>query len=316
MALRLIGRFAIPLTLLALVASCSSSPTGPSDGSGTFTATIDGSNFTASSSANAATANGSATVPGFVVIQGTQITSTTNVTTISIELGFIAGTGTYPLGVNQDTTAGGGATVSVSTSGSFKSWNTDLDGAAGTIVITKLTSTEIAGTFNFTAPRALGQSGADTTVANGKFDVPLSSFVAASSTNPGNLFKITSLGGSAFNGATIVFQGSASSFGFTATTTKTVNGSLVTTSVFLGSTGTITAGTSYPISTPAGGGPYISILATIGSATFGAPGGQPGDNGTVTISSNSGGRLKGTFSGNLQSGLSIVGGTFDVKIGS
>jgi hypothetical protein len=305
-------RFLCPLTLLALVSACSSSsptgPSGPSTGDGTFTATVDGSSFT--SAKTAALATGSNIVPGVVVIQGSQITSTTNTSSIALTLGFITGIGTYPLGVNSGTTAGGAASIETNTTSSFKSWSTDLSGAAGTVTISKLSSTEIAGTFSFKAPRSLGQSGADTSVTNGKFDVPMTGFVMG--TDPGDLFKATSLNGTSFNGATIVFEGSASSFGFSGSSQKTVNGSLSITTITLVSTGAIAAGTTYPIATPQGGGPFISIQVQLDNSTF--VGAQPGDVGTVTITSNTGGRLKGTFSGNLVGGVSIVGGSFDVKM--
>jgi hypothetical protein len=307
-------RFLCPLMILALVSSCSSSsptgpsgPSGPSSGSGTFTASIDGSSF--SSAKAAAFATGGNVAPGGVVIEGTQITSTTNTSSVVLTLGFITGTGTYPLGVNEITTAGGIGATESNTSSGIKSWTTDLNGAAGTVTITKLSSTEIAGAFSFTAPRDLGQSGSDTTVTNGKFDVPMTGFVLG--TEPVDLFKATSLDGAAFNGATIGFQGSSStSFGLSGSNEKSVNGGLSSTTITIVSSGPVTAGTSYPIETLRAGA-ILSIQVNIGSSAF--FGDLPGDTGTVTITSTSGGRMKGTFSANFAAGLTIVGGSFDVK---
>lgn len=290
--------------LIAAVTAChSTSPSGT--GSGSFTATLDGVNW--ASAASLITVSGAnSVVPGSIIISGTQ-TSGTSTISVSLLLGYIPGVAppSLPFGVNQATTAGGTGLVQSTTSSTFANWSTGFSGAAGTVSITGITSSQISGTFQFTAPPQLGQTGASKVVTNGKFTVPLSGFVVAPASTPGSVVT-ASLGGSPFNAATIT--GTAAPVSFLGTSTSATN---VTSSVDLIMSGTIVAGTSYPLTTPQGGGSYASILVTVGSSSFG---GASGDSGSVFISSISGGRASGTFSGTLSGGLSVTGGTFNVKI--
>ena len=303
-----ISRVAVAMVLVAAVAGCHSSSTTSQltpSGSGSFTATIDGVNFVADASTITVSATSFA-VPGSVTISGTQINSTTNTTTLQLALGYIPGTGTYTLGVNQSTNTGGTATVQTTTSSSFGSWVTGFTGSSGTVTITTINSSQIAGTFQFTAQRSPGQSGAATSVTNGKFTVPANGFTVAPASTPGSFLNAT-LGGSAFVSASESGQGTGSSFGLLGTSTNTDG---VLTSFSIVSTGNITPG-SYPVNPPPAGGAYFVINVTIGNSSFG---GQGADSGTVTITSNSGGRIKGTLSGTF-GGLSVTGCSFDIKLG-
>ena len=91
-------------------------------------------------------------VPGLVTITGTRAVSAGNATTITLTAGYLAGPGTYPLGVNFISTAGGSALVSTVQGSATNTWATGFSGNAGTIVVNSLTSNRIVGTFQFNAP--------------------------------------------------------------------------------------------------------------------------------------------------------------------
>jgi len=299
-------RILVPVFLITLVASCSTQPSSL-NGGGTFTADLDGTHFQATANYISVAGTGGV-VPGSAIISGTQVNSTTNTTSVSLSLGYITGTGTYPLGVNQLTTAGGTLIISTTSGTSVGSWTTAFTGAAGTITISSITSSQIVGTFQATAYPQSGVASAHKIVTNGKFTVPLNGFTVAPSSNPGSLIKAT-LGGTAFNAATISGQGSGSTFGTLGTTTDASNH---TTTVSLTVSGSVATGGTYPLVPPAGGGTYVAMMVTINNTSFGGLG--SGDSGSVTITSFSGGRAKGTFSGTLSGGLSVTNGTFDVKV--
>jgi len=289
---------------LGTLAACGGSGTGPSgNGIGTFTAVIDGVAWSSDNISLQVSSGG--TVPGTQVITGSKLTGGQNYIALILTLGYISAPGTYPLGVNQGVVAGGSAILSSQTGSVLGIWNTGFSGSAGTVTITSLTSTRMAGTFQFTAPPQLGsQASGNRVVTNGTFDVPLGAgFVLPTAGNLGNRFGAT-IGGTAWNAATVagVGQGGAFSLGGHGTT---YNISL-TTQV------TVSAGNSYAI----GGQNGFSATATNGSSSWGGL----GNTGTVFISSLANGRAVGTFSGILAAGagtsgaLVITNGSFDVKI--
>jgi hypothetical protein len=306
------SRFAIAAALVAAVAACSGSNSMSPSGSGSFSWSMDGTNY--SVGANYIQVTATSTVPGSVLITGTQvgvssITGTkvagTGTASVSLELGYIPGPGTYPLGVNQLTNAGGTAIVETTSGAAVGNWSTGFSGAAGTVTISSISSSQIVGTFQFTAPPQIGSSGASKVVTNGKFTVPASGFAVAPAATPGSFLNAT-IAGQAFVSATESGQGSANSFGLLGSSTSPSN---VVTSISIVSTGNITPG-SYPVSPPQGGGNYFNVTVTFGGSSYGGLG---ADTGTVTITSNSGGRIKGTVSGNF-GGLSVTNGSFDIKL--
>ena len=165
------------LVMLSLLSVACGSSTGPGGGggggggNGPMTATIDGQSWTAESNTFQVTSDN--TLPGYLILSGLQLNGT-DYTTLSLYLGFISGPGTYPLGVNQGTTPGGGGGVIVKVGATLNIYAVDFTGDRGSVTITSLTATRIAGTFNFVAPPSLG-SGAPgvKTVTNGSFDVAL-----------------------------------------------------------------------------------------------------------------------------------------------
>jgi len=306
-------RHAHALLLLSLAAcggsSSSTGPTGGTGANGTFTATIDGAPWVSSTNQTAGGSSAANAVPGLVTLTGTKIVSSTNYTTISLLLGYLSGPGTYPLGVNQATTAGGAGIVSTASGSSFSTWSTNLTGSAGTVTITSLTSTRIGGTFQFTAPP---QSFTTTTgtrvVTNGVFDLPLpANFTLAPATNKGS--KITgTIGGVAWNAASTVALGGSGIFSM-AGSTDSLTVSLVTGRP-------VSAGSSYPIGGTQGGiqGATMQVVKT-GTSLSWTSGTGTSSVGTLTITTLSGNRATGTIVATLAgSGALVVNVTFDIRI--
>jgi len=301
--------------LLLSLAACggSSSSTGPNGNTnganGTFTATIDGAPWVSSSNQTAGGSTAANAVPGVVTLTGTKIVSSTNYTSISLLLGYLSGPGTYPLGVNQGTTAGGAGIVSTASGATFSTWSTNLTGSAGTVTITSLTSTRIGGTFQFTAPP---QSFTTTTgtrvVTNGAFDLPLpANFTLAPASNKGS--KVTgTIGGVAWNAASTVALGGNGVFGIAANT-DSLSVSLVTGRP-------VSAGSSYPIGGTQGGiqGATLQVIKT-GTAISWNVGTGTSPVGTLTIATLSGNRATGTIVATLVGGTALaVNVTFDIRI--
>ncbi len=281
MSLRLFSRTALRVvattTLLSgagLLSGCGSDggtePVG--GGGGTFRATIDGTQWT-SAATTAIAANG-----GIFTITGSQGT-----TAMSFTLYSIGAPGTYPLGVGG-TVAGGIATLTTAPS----SWSTPLSGAAGTITISAVSATRIAGTFSYTATPLIGQAAARSVTA-GSFDVPV--------TGPATLVvpesaggKVTgTIGGNAFNAATVVSVSAPSSG------TLTIAGSNTAYTVNLILSGYTGVGT-YAL-----GSGVARTLQVTSAPPQKVWGGSSGANvGTVIITSATASRIKGTFTATLQ----------------
>jgi hypothetical protein len=291
------------LILATMLAACGGDgPTGPGGGSGPFSASIGGVAWQTDEIALGVTSGGAVT-PGSLIISGTQVqTGSSNYRSLILVLGFVTGPGTYPLGVNNGTTAGGTGTVVVVDGGTVTNYLTPFSGDAGSVTITSLGSNAV-GTFEFTAPPLLG-GGANQVVTDGSFDVPLpASFVAATNAGRGSTMTATSLGGAAWNGATIVGVGTAASFAISATTD--------TYSLTLTPLTTPAINTAYAV--PAQIQILVSQVATINGW------GGALSTGTVTFTA-LGPRVIGTFNGTLApvgatvGSIVIIGGTFDVKL--
>lgn len=258
----------------SLLTACGGdSGTDPGRPSGTgFSAIIDGASWKSAFSA-AAAING-----GIFTLTGSQ-----GATALSLTLYHIGAPGTYPLGVGG-TVAGGIGTVSVSPN----SWSTPLSGAAGSITISAVSPTRIAGTFNFTAAPQVGQSGATRTVTSGSFDLPVSG-PATLVVPDGAGSKVTgTVAGSAFNAATVVTVTLPSSG------TLTFGGSNTAYSINLILSGYTGVG-SYAL----GSGVQRTMQVT-NAANQKVWGGSAGNNaGTIVITSATATRVKGTFTATL-----------------
>lgn len=301
------------LLLFATIAACSNGSTGPAPTSD-FTATIDGTSWASTQTQVTGPGAGSNQVPGSITITGTQIVSATNYTTVMLSLGYIAGPGTYPLGVNAGTTAGGMGTVTAIQGVSLPTWSTNFTGAAGTVTVTELSATRIKGTFQFTAPpQSYSQGTTGTrTVTNGAFDVALPvGFTPAPSNNRGS--KISALvNGASWNGATVTALGSQTVF--------VVGGTTDSLSVTMSPATVLAQGQTYLIGGTQSGVQNGTMIVTRLPSGASWNSGTGTAVGSMTITSLGNGRAAGTFNANLVSatggggGLSITQGTFDVKI--
>lgn len=156
--MRNLFRSALAIVAIAVSAACGGGgddddPNGPG-GPTNMSAEVDGESW--SGLGNAARAAG-----GIYTITGVDGTDG-----ISIQLFNISGPGTYALGMN---TTGFGGTAIFSTTGA--GWGTPLTGLAGSVTITTLTDTRIAGTFAYEATPLNGSAAGTKQVTDGEFDM-------------------------------------------------------------------------------------------------------------------------------------------------
>lgn len=171
-------------------------PGGPGDGA--MTAKIDGAAW--ASDPNNAAAVATAAAPGLYTVTGGKVLSGSNVQFVTFTLYNIEGTGTYPLGCGPMAVGGSGGTGDANTG-----WITPLSGAAGSVTITALSVTRIAGTFSFTAEVAVGSATGVKSVTEGTFDLPLQGITSLDPLpdEAGSRIAAT-IGGTSWNGAIIV----------------------------------------------------------------------------------------------------------------
>lgn len=290
----------IPALLLATLTACggaSGASNGGGGGGSGMSATIEGQAFSADQFSRATV---SAALPGNYILVGSRLTTGTTAQAITLILYNISATGTYPLGVNSTNVGGTGSVTEGSTI-----WLTPLNGAAGTVAVTALTSTGIAGTFSFTAADPLNAS-STRAVTSGSFNLAITGTPGTVLPNHGSSMSAT-IGGAAWNGATIVVVSKSGG-------TYAFNGSSVgsySLTFFLSS---ITGPGTYALSNT---GPIETLQAALGiqgwSSQLGAP------SGSVVVSSVSNDRIQGTFvatlsSANAGSPLAIASGTFSVGL--
>ena len=198
-------RNALALTALAVSAACGGGG-GDGDGGGgpggqsNMTAQIDGNDFSA-------LGNATRSAGGIYTITGLDAPSA-----ISIQLYNIPGPGTYALGMNA-TGFGGTGIVSSTNAG----WGTVLNGRAGSVTITTLTDTRIAGTFHFDAEPTNGTAAGTKEVTDGEFDMLMQTAGAWTPPDPwdgsqlnGRIGTDTVIGATMaviFNGGTLLFTG-------------------------------------------------------------------------------------------------------------
>jgi hypothetical protein len=264
-----------------------------------MTATIDGAAWAADETS--ITAQELPALAGAFLVQGSEVRSITEFRTISLTLYNVAGTGTYPLGVNT-MMFGGTGLVADAASG----WSTPLSGAAGTVTISVLHPTRIAGTFSFGADASTGSATGTKSVTNGQFDLLLESGGALNPVpaNAGGRMGAT-VGGSPWNAATVA----ASTFG---------GAFILTTSNTAYTLGISIQSASAPGTYVLGGTTSLQVTDSSGSVSwFCCSGGSA--SGSVTIDALTADRASGSFAATLDpegsgSPLTIVGGTFDVGL--
>jgi hypothetical protein len=272
-------------------------PAGPGGTTGPMSAKIDGAAWAAN--VPYATAQAVASLPGAFIISGTSVGTGGGGLSILLSLYNVDGPGTYALGAGQ-TVFGGIASIGETTGG----WGTPLTGAAGTVTITALSATQIAGTFSFTADASVGGATGTRVVTEGQFDLTLpGTALDPVPDNAGGRASAT-FDGAPFAPSTIVVNDSG---GNLIVALGNIDRSLqVYITTFAG------AGT-YALSTTA---PARTIQAAAGTAAWGIGGVTSG---TIEVTSATATRVAGTFTATLDAtggttatGPIAVSGSFDV----
>jgi hypothetical protein len=224
--------------------------------------------------------------------------------TLSITLYNIREAGVYPLGVGVSVPGGSGL-VSDQTGG----WATIQSGDAGTIDITTLTDSRMAGTFNFVAEALSGTATGTVEVTNGEFDLA----VKPNGTVP----PLPDYAGSTLNAT---FNGEP----FTAANVMAADPRL-TQGIFTLVGDNSGFGVAFSVASVTGPGTYeLSSPSTIGVTGDGSDptvccwNSNPGGSGSVTVTSMTATRIQGTFTATLLptfgselTGEMMVEGSFD-----
>jgi len=307
------------LSLCALLlSSCGGGGNAPPGGGGSgpgFRATIDGQSWQAESIGTSAAAVPG--VPGSLVIVGAQ-TSGGQTRGVTLTLFNISSTGTYPLGVSSDVFGGIGQVGEGSGGGgNAQSWITDDTGAAGTITLTNLSGGRIAGTFSFVAsPGHSNTVGGTRTVTDGSFDLAFSGNLSPVPANVGSKLGGT-LGGRSYNASTVsgFATGPLGGPGVSISTLNKDHGISITLS-------DVSAPGTYALDNTGGNARLMGAGRNGGDAEHCCWGGgnTGADVGSVTITSISADRVKGTFTATLQpvpgkpatTPLTVTDGSFDV----
>lgn len=289
-------RFLVLLTFASLLTlgGCGGGDDGPADpgggGGNSFTAVIDGVNWTSDETFISVTGISTPTREGALIVTGFESASGRG---LSLALSYFIGPASQPLGVNTITTPGGTGTVIVTPD----SWTTPLNGQAGFITLSARTATRVAGTFNFTAEAVGGAGPATRVVTGGAFDITQDSGLPPLPTGVGST-TIATIGGSPWNAATIVgLNGGGGTFSLAAGNTAY--------SITLLPKQPVTAGNSYGIPS------QMDITVTRTGTADSWWGGLGADIGSVTISTITSNRLVATFHGTLAP-LNAVG---DLDVG-
>jgi hypothetical protein len=283
------------LILSLLLAACGGDSSGPSGGGNAgLSVRIDGAQWQAQSTGLVVQATNSL---GGLLIQGNSVTGGT-ATSVTLTLARITGPGSYPLGINILTNSGGIVTM---TRGA-QSFTTPLSGAAGTVSVTSISGGRIVGTFSFEAEPIAG-TGSAVTGTGGQFNVAVpAGFTVAGPDDAGSVVS-GSIGGSPWNGATIV---ASSSVGISFTAGNT--------SYMLSFIGQMPGPGTYPLSS---GSPVrrFTVQAVPGGEGWA---GAAADHGSITVTSLSDTRAVGTFTGTFPrvgaTGAALtVNGSFNVR---
>ncbi len=306
-AFRVQAALAVVLGLTLTACGGSNNPTSPGgtgSGSHYFRAVIDGTSWTSSSILVNLGAAHSQT--GTYVLTGGGTTGYS----IVIALFNLAGPGTYPLGVGLSVAGG---TVTVSDAGGA-GWSTPLSGVAGTITITDLSDTHIAGTFSFQATPISGGATGTRSVTEGAFDLTVNT-----TGNPGqvpdNAASVVNaqIGGSFFNAANVVtnYNATTQTLSFVANNTGR---SVTFTLLGVAGPGTyaLTTGAGGRFITMTGDGSSPNVCCWASNNT--------GGSGSVVVASMTATRIRGTFTATLtptpgasaQGNVAVAAGNFDV----
>lgn len=301
---RMLARALVVVALFALGCGGDDDPANPNDDNGgggggggdkLFTATIDGTAWTATESTVQVTGGAD---PRLATITITGININNGIGVI-LTLSIISGPGPYLLGVNPASNAGGTGSVIVTPD----TWMTPFSGAAGSVVITTRTATRIAGTFEFDAsPLVPGPPDVDVTA--GEFDITVASGLPALPNGSGGSVITATVGGEPWNAATISQVSAGASFGGISTD-YTVN--------FVG----VVAPGAYTLGS--GPGKWQCQVSRTGTTESWAVTSEDSV-GTIIFITVQPGRMQGIFNGtipqlNASAPLTLAAGFFSVYVG-
>lgn len=298
-------RRVIAVIVFALAAAaCDEAPTDPDGQPSEFflRANVEGA-WEAESFYAASASIGSYTLSGYE-------SAGTNPYILSISLYNIGGPGTYPLGTGS-TVAGGSVVVSALNG----AWSSPLSGADGSITITTLNTTRIAGTFNFALSALSGSASGTKTGTNGEFSLELTPPASATPLpdNYGSKVSAT-FAGTPWNAANA--SGSYSAANRVLSVQASNNGRTMTIAV-----NEVTGPGTFVLS---GTARSMSVSATTNtlSNTWNSAG--TGGSGSVTVTSITATRMRGAFTatlgptlGSTTTGtLAVASGSFDIGLGA
>ena len=269
---------------------------GGQNGGNVLTATIAGQAWAADALTVGVFGSSTPSRDGTLLISGTRLSDGAS---IALNLGFMPGPATQPLGVNFASTPGGtGAAILAS-----KTYLTPLDGASGFVTFTERTATHLAGTFHFTAETT--PATATLQVTSGTFDVTDAGGLPPLPTGVGSTVVAT-LGGAPWNAATIV--GTSPAAGTLALAAGNTAYTLV-----LSPKVALAAGASYGIPSKVN----LQVNRTTGAESWW--GGTGADVGTLSVTTLAPDRLVATFSATLPStgagaALTVTGGAANVHL--
>jgi hypothetical protein len=291
--MRTLARFSLVLVALSAAAACGGGdgddgPEGP-NGNENMTAQVDGEDW--EGMGNAARSAG-----GIYTITGADGTGG-----LSIQLFNIPGPGTYPLGMNA---SGFGGTAIVSEPGA--GWGTPINGRAGSVTITTLTDTRIAGTFEYEATPLNGTASGTVEVTDGEFDMLLQTAGAWSPPDPWDGSRLNGrIGTDTVIGATMAVVFNADDLLFTGNDLTHV---VALTIQDLTATGPFTFHDTAPIR-------RVQVTDINGTMIYLTDSTSAGNITVTTLNAN---RVAGTYTATLKqlggAGTLNVSGTFDVGI--
>jgi hypothetical protein len=238
---------------------------------------------------------------------------------LEIDLYNIAAPGTYPLGVGEKVFGGVGWVISPTP---LRYWLTPPSGAAGTVTVTALSDTRIAGSFSYNAPAytITGDATGTRTVTNGAFDLPVrvTGTVGPVAANAGGKMSAT-INGVPWNAANVSYNKASAGVGFSGDNTSYLVGINL---AGVTGPGTFNLGSS-PLRIINVGGPSTNPTAVncCWGGTLGASA-TLNDAGSVTITTFTATRIAGTFTATLapvpntvaQGQLTVANGSFDIGI--
>lgn len=287
--------------LVAVFTACSGGGTEPDAADfGVLTARIEGANWQAGPTAAAENI-----VVGRYEITGVDASGSGGYT-LMLTLHNVSGPGTYALGVSEWIIGGNGYL-----SQTPFTWSTTWTGAAGEVTITSLTATRIAGTFHFDADPNLATT--PRAVTQGVFDVPVTGGAGVAGPDKGHWIEGDVHGAFIATEAVLAFVTVSNPILSIAASNRNIGVAISLVDVTV--PGTYALSATAPVR-------FIRISGDQTSANLAWSSAITGGSGSVTVTSVTASRIKGTFSatvigyGGGATGPLSISGTFDMGRGT